>query len=181
MLSFPSSMPECNNRAERCKKALECVGLANRMKHKPFELSGGEQQRVAIARAWSMTRPLSWPMSPRGNLDSRRARRLCPFFWELLAQGMTLLLITHDRGVAEYGERICTFQGWHSPARRNNFEGNLPPKREMNWEFLEEKVLMYKSLLILIFTLCLLCLAQALPLQAEEAKRESPSEKQAHP
>ena len=92
-------------RQERVAKALERVGLSNRGKHMPTEMSGGQQQRAAIARAL-VTRPsLILADEPTGNLDSRTSAEIMEMFHELHRQGNTILLITHDNDVARQAER----------------------------------------------------------------------------
>ena len=92
-------------RQERVAKALERVGLSNRGKHMPTEMSGGQQQRAAIARAL-VTRPsLILADEPTGNLDSKTSAEIMEMFHELHRQGNTILLITHDNDVARQAER----------------------------------------------------------------------------
>ena len=92
-------------RQQRVREALEKVGLQKRAKHLPTELSGGQQQRVAIARAL-VTRPsLILADEPTGNLDSKTSREIMDIFHELHRQGNTIVLITHDPGVAKQAER----------------------------------------------------------------------------
>ena len=92
-------------RQARVKAALERVGLANRAKHLPTELSGGQQQRVAIARALVTNPSLILADEPTGNLDSKTSREIMEIFHELHAQGNTIVLITHDNGIARQAER----------------------------------------------------------------------------
>ena len=92
-------------RQQRVQEALERVGLQKRAKHLPTELSGGQQQRVAIARAL-VTRPsLILADEPTGNLDSKTSQEIMDIFHELHRQGNTIVLITHDPGVAKQAER----------------------------------------------------------------------------
>jgi putative ABC transport system ATP-binding protein len=86
--------------------ALERVGLGGRLDHQPSELSGGQQQRVAIARALVTSPALLLADEPTGNLDSRTSIEVMALFQELHAQGMTILLVTHEPDVAQYAERI---------------------------------------------------------------------------
>ena len=92
-------------RQKRVKSALERVGLANRAKHLPTELSGGQQQRVAIARAIVTNPKLILADEPTGALDSKTSREIIDIFHELHRQGNTIVLITHDNGIAKEAER----------------------------------------------------------------------------
>lgn len=97
-------------RRERAKKALESVGLGERIDHKPTELSGGQQQRVAIARALVTNPPIILGDEPTGNLDSKSGREVMEIFKELHKKGNTIILITHDSDVAAQAERIVRIQ-----------------------------------------------------------------------
>lgn len=88
-------------RGERAMAALERVGIEHRAGFEPSKLSGGEQQRVAIARALAVSPRLLLCDEPTGNLDSLNTKAVLALFEELVDDGMTMLLITHDEGVAE--------------------------------------------------------------------------------
>ena len=92
-------------RQEQVKQALEQVGLWNRRQHKPTELSGGQQQRVAIARALVTQPAIFLADEPTGNLDSKTTGEIMDIFHGLHRQGSTIVLITHDSGVAAQAAR----------------------------------------------------------------------------
>ena len=97
-------------RRERAKKALESVGLEERIHHTPNELSGGQQQRVAIARALITNPPLILADEPTGNLDSKSGKEVMEIFKKLNEQGNTIVLITHDNDIAKQAKRIIRIQ-----------------------------------------------------------------------
>ena len=92
-------------RRERVEEALARVQLGKRARHLPTELSGGQQQRVAIARAIATRPSLILADEPTGNLDSKTSRDIMDIFHELHRAGNTIVLITHDDGVAAQAER----------------------------------------------------------------------------
>ena len=92
-------------RQKRVKEALEKVNLYQRAKHLPTELSGGQQQRVAIARAIVTKPKLILADEPTGALDSKTSREIIDIFHDLHRQGNTIVLITHDNGIAKEAER----------------------------------------------------------------------------
>ena len=88
------------------EEALGRVGLADRARHRPTEMSGGQQQRVAIARAIATHPPIIMADEPTGALDSRTGKHVLEILHGLHADGSTIILITHDNGIAATAERV---------------------------------------------------------------------------
>jgi len=104
-----SSVPPAERR-DRAVKALESVGLAERMHHRPNELSGGQRQRVAIARALVNDPAIILADEPTGALDTRTGKEIMELFRQLHAQGNTIILVTHEEEIACYSHRIVRFR-----------------------------------------------------------------------
>jgi len=104
-----SGMP-AKERSERAKKSLQMVELSDRMHHKPNELSGGQRQRVAIARALVNHPSIVLADEPTGNLDSQTGVEIMKLFDRLHAEGNTIILVTHERDIAEYAHRVISIR-----------------------------------------------------------------------
>src|SRR6516164_4028689 len=109
-VELPMRFAEVNRteRAQRSRESLERVGLDNRLEHRPSELSGGEQQRVSLARALANKPSLLLADEPTGNLDSRTGEDILNLIRDLsLSLGMTVVMVTHERALAErFAQRL---------------------------------------------------------------------------
>jgi putative ABC transport system ATP-binding protein len=94
------------SRRKRAKNALERVGLADRIKHRPNQLSGGEKQRVAIARALVCNPSILLADEPTGNLDSKTSESIMKLFDQLYQEGQTIVIVTHEENIAGHAKRI---------------------------------------------------------------------------
>jgi putative ABC transport system ATP-binding protein len=95
-----------DDRDARATKALENVGLGNRVDHKPNELSGGQRQRVAVARALINNPSIILADEPTGNLDSKTSVEIMALIEDIHAKGNTIILVTHEEDIAQHAHRI---------------------------------------------------------------------------
>ena len=119
------------DRRDMALEALERVGLSGRVKHHPTEMSGGQQQRVAIARAIATHPPIIMADEPTGALDSHTGLEVLAFLQQLNNEGSTVILITHDNGIAATARRVVRLTDgkivedhpqdvdWYAPVKRD--------------------------------------------------------------
>ncbi|MBP9711424.1 MAG: ABC transporter ATP-binding protein [Candidatus Pacebacteria bacterium] len=105
---LPLTYSKKTNHAELATKALEAVGLGNRLNFLSNQISGGQKQRVAIARALVCDPKVIFADEPTGNLDSKSGAIVMSILQRLNDEGRTIILVTHDRGVAEHAKRVIT-------------------------------------------------------------------------
>lgn len=109
-VALPLLYGDNKNTKARAMEQLTRVGLAKRAHHRPNQLSGGEQQRVAIARSLINNPAIVLADEPTGNLDTRASNEIMNLFQELHSQGITIVVVTHERDVAEFCEKIVFFR-----------------------------------------------------------------------
>ncbi len=106
-------------RRAHAERALQRVGLGDRMRHRPNEMSGGQRQRVAVARALVGHPELLLADEPTGNLDSRTAREIMDLFTQLHTEGQTVVIVTHDPNVAACCKRLVRLHDGRIAEDRN--------------------------------------------------------------
>jgi len=117
------------DREKRAVEALELVGLGDRIHHYPSQLSGGQQQRVAIARALVNKPAILLADEPTGNLDSRTSVEIMDIFQKLNAEGLTIMMVTHEHDIAEFAKRNIVFRD--GKIRRDELVAGSPSAAEV--------------------------------------------------
>lgn len=116
-------------RQRRAEELLEAVGLRDRLHHAPNQLSGGQQQRVAIARALAMNPSIILADEPTGNIATKQAIGIMEILEDLNEEGNTILMITHEKEIAEYAKRIIHLRDGRVVQDQENGRRRLVPKR----------------------------------------------------
>ena len=119
---------------EKARRMLELVGLGDRLQHQPHELSGGQQQRVAIARALINDPILVIADEPTGNLDSRSGVEIMNILHKLHDQGTTIVMVTHDPGIAAHTQRTIHLMDGRVADVVRNGKGHATTRPEMRYE-----------------------------------------------
>ena len=114
---------EKNSRREKSLDILSRVGLKEKIRHRPTELSGGQNQRVAIARALAVGPVLILADEPTGNLDSETGKEIMKLFTNLNEQGVSLVLVTHDDEIASYAKRVIVMRDGKVLSDRKKMKG----------------------------------------------------------
>ncbi len=125
---LPLTYSKKKNHVELATKALEAVGLSNRLNFLSNQISGGQKQRVAIARALVCDPKVIFADEPTGNLDSKSGATVMNILGRLNEEGRTIILVTHDRTVAEHAHRIITIRDGEIVSDEKNAN---PKKSEM--------------------------------------------------
>lgn len=123
----------------RSAKALEIVGLADRIHHTPNELSGGQKQRVAIARALVTNPELLLADEPTGNLDSRTSLEVIKIIQDLNKDGLTVIMVTHEPDIARFAGRIVTLRDGLVKSDKKN-EAKSATEALANWKSEEYEI-----------------------------------------